>query len=70
MEIVGYVIGSKGSKKAAIEQETGVKICISSKNRNPRESAEILVKGSTSKEVETAVKQIRAVIKDALDSHR
>lgn len=70
LQIVGFIIGSKGAKKASIEQETGAKITVKSQSRKATEQADIIVTGSSTEVVDRALKEISLVIKDALCSSR
>ena len=69
-QIVGFMIGSKGTKKASIEQETGAKITVKSQSRKATEQANITIRGSSAEVIENAMIRINLVIEDALASNR
>lgn len=70
VQIVGFIIGTKGTKKVAIEQDTGAHISIVSKSRKPAEQASIVIKGTNKNIVENAAHRVTSAIREAMASNR
>ena len=70
VQVMGFVIGSKGVKKAAIERDTGAIISISSKNRQAAEQATVTIKGSSHAIVDSAADRVKLAVQEAIASNR
>ena len=67
---MGFLIGAKGSTKARMEQEMGVKININSKSRNPSDTADVVIKAGSRQAVASAANRVNILLDSILQGNR